>query len=165
MEPEKISFVCCNLKTPNWEFSLIHSKGEIQNPSDKRSTRRRTLQMTQKSTSKEPAKRPRDPLAGANALSRASERDYHRLDLKVAAFVKMRDSVSFYRKILMSMYLKKQQSGGGVFIFLERWSVRGIFSQPTDNIVARFGRLRLVPFNSYLCIRRREGRNHAIGTS
>ncbi len=44
----------------------------------------------------------------SHALSRASERDYHRLDLKVAAFVKMRDSVSFYRKILMSMYLRNQ---------------------------------------------------------
>lgn len=47
------------------------------------------------------------PEGEGHVLCKTSERESHRMDLKDAAFVKMRDSVSFYKKILMSMYLKK----------------------------------------------------------
>jgi hypothetical protein len=36
-------------------------------------------------------------LAQSHVLSRTSEREGHRVDMKDAAFVKMRDSVSFYK--------------------------------------------------------------------
>ena len=39
------------------------------------------------------------------------------MELKDAAFVKMRDSVSFYKKILMSMYLKKSNYRREPYIF------------------------------------------------
>jgi hypothetical protein len=47
------------------------------------------------------------------------------VELKDAAFVKMRDSVSFYKKILMSMYLKNRNCWGEPYIFFGAWSVRG----------------------------------------
>jgi hypothetical protein len=45
-----------------------------------------------------------------------SERGCHRVDMKNAAFVKMRDSVSFCKQILIEYVLRDQQCGREVYI-------------------------------------------------
>jgi hypothetical protein len=45
--------------------------------------------------------------------------------MKNAAFVKMRDSVSFCKQILIEYVLRKQDGWTKVYILVAGWSVRG----------------------------------------
>jgi hypothetical protein len=53
-------------------------------------------------------KRPRDLSKKGHVLSVTRERGCHRVDMKNAAFVKMRDSVSFCKQILIEYVLGNQ---------------------------------------------------------
>ncbi|KDR73147.1 hypothetical protein GALMADRAFT_722201, partial [Galerina marginata CBS 339.88] len=88
-------------------------------PSDRRSTRWQGVRTPHTSATKtlKPAKRPRDLHKEGHVLSITSERECHRVDMKNAAFVKMRDSVSFCKQILIEYVLRKPEKRVAWFIY------------------------------------------------
>ena len=95
--------------------TIIHqTNAELAGSSPKQPNRARPRNTNQTSS------RPRK----SHVLCITSQRESHRVDKKVAAFVKMRDSVSFYKIDPDEYVLKSNQCWRVAFYSIRPWSVR-----------------------------------------
>ena len=108
---------------------LIHSyikyRIEGKYPSDRRSSRWEVKTAGACAPSQHLPNVLETPPEESHVLCKTRERECHRVDIKNAAFVKMRDSVSFCKQILIEYVLRSNEGRGQVYIWSREWSVRG----------------------------------------